>query len=94
MYHADRDKGKCDLHGGRRQGFVECEGQNQPEIELKRRANRIYSMSPRNQWPGEFPIVSYCESSQLIMNNAFVSREGTIAFSRRCAEESCQVLCS
>src|SRR5262244_1051251 len=23
MYHADRDKGKCDLHGGRRHGFVE-----------------------------------------------------------------------
>ena len=23
IYHADRDKGKCDLHGGRRQGFVE-----------------------------------------------------------------------
>ena len=32
MYHADRDKGKCDLHGGRRQLFVEQEGQNQPEI--------------------------------------------------------------
>jgi len=35
MYHADRDKGKCDLHGGRRQGLVEWEGQNQPRIELK-----------------------------------------------------------
>jgi hypothetical protein len=23
MYHADRDKGKCDLHGGKRQGFIE-----------------------------------------------------------------------
>jgi len=23
IYHADRDKGKCDLHGERRQGFVE-----------------------------------------------------------------------
>jgi hypothetical protein len=23
IYHADRDKGKCDLHGGRRQGLVE-----------------------------------------------------------------------
>jgi hypothetical protein len=35
MYHADRDKGKCDLHGGgRRQGLVEWEGQNLPEIEL------------------------------------------------------------
>jgi hypothetical protein len=34
MYHADRDKGKCDLHGGRRQVLVEWEGQNQPEIEL------------------------------------------------------------
>jgi hypothetical protein len=22
MYHADRDKGKCDLHGGRRQVLV------------------------------------------------------------------------
>jgi hypothetical protein len=22
MYHADRDKGKCDLHDGRRQGLV------------------------------------------------------------------------
>jgi hypothetical protein len=35
IYHADRDKGKCDLHGGRRQVLVEWEGQNQPEIELK-----------------------------------------------------------
>ena len=34
MYHADRDKGKCDLHGKRRQVLVEEEGQNQPEIEL------------------------------------------------------------
>src|SRR5215475_7369741 len=34
MYHADRNKGKCDLHGGRRQVLVEWEGQNQPEIEL------------------------------------------------------------
>ena len=34
MYHADRDKGKCDLHGGRRQGLVEWEDQIQPEIEL------------------------------------------------------------
>jgi hypothetical protein len=34
MYHADRDKGKCDLHGERRQGLVEWEGQNHPEIEL------------------------------------------------------------
>src|SRR5262249_43745923 len=23
MYHADRDKGKCDLHSGRRQGLFE-----------------------------------------------------------------------
>src|SRR5215471_4933303 len=28
MYHADRDKGKCGLHGGRRQGLIEWEGQN------------------------------------------------------------------
>jgi len=35
MYHADRDKGKCDLHGGRRQGLVEWEGQIQPEIERR-----------------------------------------------------------
>jgi hypothetical protein len=34
MYHADTDKGKCDLHGGRRHLFVDWEGQNQPEIEL------------------------------------------------------------
>jgi hypothetical protein len=34
MYHADRDKGKCDLHGGRRQHFVEGKDQIQPEIEL------------------------------------------------------------
>src|SRR6476619_6670819 len=34
IYHADRDKEKCDLHGGRREGFIEQEGQNQPEIEL------------------------------------------------------------
>src|SRR6266536_615860 len=32
IYHADRDKGKCDLHGGRRQVLIEWEGQNQPEI--------------------------------------------------------------
>jgi hypothetical protein len=30
IYHADRDKGKCDLHGERRQGLVEWEGQNHP----------------------------------------------------------------
>src|SRR5206468_4899505 len=34
IYHADRDKGKCDLHGGRRQVFVEWEEQIRPEIEL------------------------------------------------------------
>ena len=34
MYHADRDKEKCDLHDGRRQGLVQWEGQNQPEIKL------------------------------------------------------------
>jgi hypothetical protein len=34
IYHVDRDKGKCDLHDGRRQGLVEWEGQNQPKIEL------------------------------------------------------------
>src|SRR4030095_658695 len=34
IYHADGDKGKCDLHGGRRQGFVDREDQNKPEIEL------------------------------------------------------------
>jgi hypothetical protein len=34
IYHADIDKGKCDLNGGRRRGFVEWEGQNQPRIEL------------------------------------------------------------
>src|SRR5215510_318587 len=34
IYHADRDKGKCDLHSGRRQGFVEWKDQIQPEIEL------------------------------------------------------------
>src|SRR6187549_3739915 len=33
IYHADRDKGKCDLHGGRRLVLAESEGQNQPEIE-------------------------------------------------------------
>jgi hypothetical protein len=27
MYHADTDKGKCDLHGGRRQVFVKKEVQ-------------------------------------------------------------------
>ena len=34
IYHVDRDKGKCDLHGGMRQGFVEGKNQNQPRIEL------------------------------------------------------------
>ena len=34
MYHADRDKGKCDLHGGRRQGLVEQEGRIYFKIEL------------------------------------------------------------
>jgi hypothetical protein len=34
MYHANKNKGKCDLQGGRRQVFVEWEGQNQPEIIL------------------------------------------------------------
>jgi len=39
IYHADRDKGKCDLHSGRRQVLVEWEGQNQPEIELNDATN-------------------------------------------------------
>jgi len=34
MYHADRDKGKCDLRGGRRYTFVEYERQNHARIEL------------------------------------------------------------
>jgi hypothetical protein len=34
MYHAARDKGKCDLHGERRQVLVEWQRQNQREIEL------------------------------------------------------------
>jgi hypothetical protein len=34
IYHADRDKGKCDLHSGRRRVLVEWEGQNQLEIKL------------------------------------------------------------
>src|SRR5882724_10540626 len=34
MYHAYRDKEKCDLHGGKRQVFVEWEDQIQPKIEL------------------------------------------------------------
>jgi len=34
MYHADRDKEKRDLHGGKRQVFVEWEDQIQPKIEL------------------------------------------------------------
>jgi hypothetical protein len=34
IYHAERDKGKRDLRGGRRQVLVEWEGQNQPKIEL------------------------------------------------------------
>ncbi len=41
MYHADRDNGKCDLHGGRRQEFIEQEGQNQPGIELNGRVKPI-----------------------------------------------------
>src|SRR5262245_61518881 len=32
MYHAERDKRKCDLHGGWRPGLIEWEGENQPEI--------------------------------------------------------------
>ena len=35
MYHADRDKGKSDLHGGRRYTFVEYKGQNHVRIELE-----------------------------------------------------------
>jgi hypothetical protein len=33
MYHVDGNKEKV-IYGGRRQGLVEWEGQNQPEIEL------------------------------------------------------------
>src|SRR6266550_3748364 len=47
IYHADRDKGKCDLHSAKRQGLVEWEGQNQPEIELNDasvKSHRICSM--------------------------------------------------
>jgi len=40
MYHADSDKEKCDLHGERRQGLIEEEGQNQPEIELNAASNQ------------------------------------------------------
>ena len=32
IYHADRDKGKCDLHARRRQVLVEWEGPNHAEI--------------------------------------------------------------
>src|SRR4030095_14227500 len=39
MYHADRDKGKCDLHGGRRQ--------NQPEIELNDASEPSHTRTPR-----------------------------------------------
>jgi hypothetical protein len=34
IYHADRDKGKCDLRAERRQGLVEWEGRISPKIEL------------------------------------------------------------
>src|SRR5262249_50747633 len=44
MYHADRDKGKCDLHDGRRQ---EWEGQNQPETELNGASARLVGSSRR-----------------------------------------------
>ena len=56
IYHADRDKGKCDLHGGRRQLFVEYKGQNQPEIELNDatdKTHRIYSRENSVQYQGE-----------------------------------------
>jgi hypothetical protein len=48
MYHADRDKGKCDLHGGGRQGLVEWEGQNQSKIELNDASMR--SCVVRESW--------------------------------------------
>jgi hypothetical protein len=34
IFNADRDKGKCNLHGGTRQVLVEYKGQSQAEIEL------------------------------------------------------------
>src|SRR5262245_37565221 len=42
MYHAERDKGKCDLHGGRRQGFVE--GKDPIFLERQLDATKICSM--------------------------------------------------
>jgi hypothetical protein len=41
MYHAARDKGKCDLHGERRQVLVEWQRQNQREIELIDASGRL-----------------------------------------------------
>src|SRR5262245_16371083 len=53
IYHADRGKGKCDLHGGRRQVLVEWEGQNQPEIEL----NDATVTSCRIKFVGEYSSI-------------------------------------
>jgi hypothetical protein len=44
IYHADRDKGKCDLHGVTPQGFVKLKGQSYYEIELYNASIRIHLM--------------------------------------------------
>ena len=44
IYHADRDKGKCDLHGGRRQGLVEGKARYQPEIELNDATDKSHTI--------------------------------------------------
>ena len=71
MYHADRDKGKCDLRG-RRQGLVEWEGQNQPQIELNDATIKagVDSAEGENNLSGtdrnlrsEFNVASFCGST-------------------------------
>jgi hypothetical protein len=59
MYHADRDKGRCDFHGGRRQYLVEQEGQNQPETELNDAPNLSHAM---NGWVTTVADIIYSRS--------------------------------
>jgi hypothetical protein len=60
MYHADRDKGKCDL---RRKETFEQEGQNQPEI-----ADRVGAAGadgPRNA------LTFFCRNSDPLLTLLF-----------------------
>ena len=77
MYHADRDKGKCDLHDGRRQALVEREGRNQPEIELKG-ASDLFHPSPGSV-PMGFLLLMGCDAQVDLMRGLFLP---TVSLSR------------